>query len=499
VLDSFQDELNQVNAGAFVRLESILSSTSPTQTRDALVEKARDRTYGAKAAKLASVRVSPGGYFAMAAVATFSSLVLLRTEHNLAALLVTGATWIVVPLLVVTDRINFDGAALWRTGFVALIGRLVRGRPLRISVDDIERVEINALRTLRRGGSVRYRYRAEITGNRLVFVFASGGTRFRQMAQSLLARLPDEKLDSRALELREHLVDKKTVQAEVEQLGIAPAALLESSDSAKPAKRSRPSSPREAETTAEDIDRARLLRKAANDLRVTGRLRESAEAFRRALWVTPRDPWLVYEYARLLRSQASVTGDARMLSRARAALRLAATRAIEDARLLTRIGESFLEYGETEKARQALRRGFDIDGYGFRSQLGLAEVALNEGKLAHVIHHYNEAARIAPDQATATMSRRESEYYSRLNDDDDYLAAELRRMNWLQNVGRVQQLAARVSFASLLIALVGPSINQVVASLGWALASSSIMAWSTALIVTKLLATRRKAPAIDLS
>jgi len=52
---------------------------------------------------------------------------------------------------------------------------------------------------------------------------------------------------------------------------------------------------------------------------VAGRLRESAEGFRRALIISPRDPWLIYEFARLLRSQASALGEARMLSRACAA------------------------------------------------------------------------------------------------------------------------------------------------------------------------------------
>jgi len=38
--------------------------------------------------------------------------------------------------------------------------------------------------------------------------------------------------------------------------------------------------------------------------------------------------------------------------------------------------------------------------------------------------------------------------------------------------------------------LVGSSVDQVVAGLGWALASSSIIAWSGSLITRKLLATR---------
>jgi len=51
-------------------------------------------------------------------------------------------------------------------------------------------------------------------------------------------------------------------------------------------------------------------------------------------------------------------------------------------------------------------------------------VALNDGKLAHVIHHYNDASRIAPNKADARLARREADYYARLNDDEAYLATD---------------------------------------------------------------------------
>ena len=169
----------------------------------------------------------------------------------------------------------------------------------------------------------------------------------------------------------------------------------------------------------------------------------------------------------------------------------------DDASLLERVGESFLEYGDPVRAAKLFRRALDLDENAYRAQLGLAEVALTDGKLAHVIHHYNDAVRIAPDKATGSLARREADYYSRLNSDEDYLAAELRRMNWLEGANRVQHLAGRVSFAAMLIALAGSSIDQMVSGLGWALASSSLIAWSGSLITRKLLATRGRPQTID--
>lgn len=446
----------------------------------------------ARRRKLVSVRISPGGYLAVAAILTFAALVCLRTHRELLALGLITAAWTIIPVLVMTDRLSFDGAILYRTGMSALATRIFRRGAAAIAIADIERVEVTSLRTLRRGGNVRYRYRVEIISNDSVLAFASGGTKFRRMIQTLLPAIPESKLDARACELRDHLVDARAVRAEAERLGIASAVVLENAREAAEKRIEKHRRDSELQATHEDIQRATLLRRAANDLRIAGRLQQSAEAFRRALLIEPFNAWMIYEYARLLKSQASAFADARLLGRACAALRLAARRGSGDARLLERVGESFLEYCDPARSAKIFRRALDVDENSFRAQLGLAEVALSEGKLAHVIHHYNDAARIAPDKATARLARRESDYYSCLNNDEDYLAAELRRMNWLEGAGRVQRLTARVSFAAILIALLGSSFDQMVAGLGWALASSSIIGWSGSLIIRRFLMSRNR-------
>jgi tetratricopeptide (TPR) repeat protein len=480
-----------------------LSESTQNQLREVLVETVRGQLAPAKRTRLAGTRISPGGHFAVAALLTFAALLFLRTHRDLAALVLIAGTWTVIPILVFTNRLSFDGQTISRTGLVAFVLRLVRGRVQSIAVDDVERVEVATLRTLRRGGRVRYRYRLEIAGRDLHFVLASGGKEFRQMLSLLLPRISERKLDARATELRDHLNDMKVVTAEAARLGIASVSVLDQTSDAKRLDKSRASFPAgqvsasNSQTSLEDIERAGLLRKVANDLRIAGCLQQSAEAFRRALLISPRSPWLIYEYARLLKSQASAFGEARLLRRACAALRLAARRGPNDAGLLLRIGESFLEYGDPVRAAKIFRRTLELEEDSYRAQLGLAEVALTDGKLAHVIHHYGDAARIAPDKATAGLALRESDYYSRLNNDEQYLAAELRRMNWLEGANRIQRMTARVSFAALLVALVGSSVDQVVAGLAWAFASSSIIAWSGSLITRKLLATRGRAEPSD--
>lgn len=476
---------------SIVRLSQILSEL------DQLLRKNPGGLELRRARNLASVRVSPGGYFAVAAILTFAAVVGLRTHRELLALILIAGTWTVIPVMLLTDRISFDGAVLKRRGLSAIIHRLLRRHAPRINVSDLERVEVTSVRTVRRGGNVRYRYRIEVLADQFSLSFASGGKEFRRMAQALLPRIAGHKLDARACELRDHLVDSRVVQAEAERLGIAPVAVL---DNARANAEKRIEKQRREpgnQPTQADLERAAWLRRAGNDLRIGGRLQQSAEAFRRALLITPRNAWMIYEYARLLKSQASALGDARLLSRACAALSLAARRDSKDARLLERLGESFLEYCDVPRAAKMFRRALEADENSYRAQLGLAEVALAEGKLAHVIHHYNDAGRIAPDKAAARLARREADYYSRLNDDEDYLASELRRMNWLEGATRIQRLTARVSFAAVLIALVGSSIDQLLAGLGWALASSSIIGWSGSIVTRKFLTARRRVAQTD--
>src|SRR5439155_25737943 len=136
------------------------------------------------------------------------------------ALVLIPGTWTIVPLLMFTNRLSFDGYTISRTGLAALIIRLMGGRVQTIAVDEVERVEVATLRTLRRGGKVRYRYRVEIAGKGASFVLASGGQEFRRIVRLLLPLIGDFKMDARAGELRDHLAEAKAVRAEAAKLGV---------------------------------------------------------------------------------------------------------------------------------------------------------------------------------------------------------------------------------------------------------------------------------------
>ena len=471
-----------------------MNETKELNSLPVLSEVQEERERAQKRSTVASVRVSPGPYLALASVITFGAALLLRAQYDAAALGVIAAAWLITPLLALSDRIVFDGTSLRRNGPLASLLKLLFGYRKQLAVDDFETVETQAVRTLRRGGRVRYRYRTQITGKGKEFVIVSGGSDYRKLVRELFPLIHESKLDNRSRDLRDYLNDPSFLNRKTQLTQLAPSDLLDvtRSDFKLGRKLKRAANTPETPATAEELERARLLRRLGNELRVSGRLREAGEAFRRALNVRPHGAWLIYDFARLLRSQASAQSDARLLSRARAALRLASIRAKNDVVLLPLIGESFLECGDARHARRALEKAVEIDSGNFKARVGLADIALREGKLAHVIHHYQEAARVSSEQALARYARSESDYYMQLNNDDDYLAAELRRINWLQSVTRIRGLALRVTNASVLLALVGGFVDPVAGSLGWSLASSALIIWLLTLLGTRMLFTRSK-------
>ncbi|HET8782537.1 MAG TPA: hypothetical protein VFM63_08965 [Pyrinomonadaceae bacterium] len=457
----------------------------------ALAEVSHQRERASKRPTIASVRVSPGPYLTVAAVLTFFAALLLRIQYDGWALLLVASAWLVLPLLAFTDRIVFDGLSLRRQGPISSLLHLLTGYRKQLWIDDFETVETHAVRTLRSGGRVRYRYRTQIAGKGKDFVIVSGGREYRKLVRELFPLIHENKLDNRSRDLRDYLHEPGFLNRKAELSQLASTEVLDVAESdfklgGKQHDR------REVEPTPEDLERARLLRRLGNELRVSGRLREAGEAFRRALNVRPNGAWLIYDFARLLRSQASANADARLLSKARAALRLASMRGRNDLVLLPLIGESFLECGDARQARQTLQRVIEIDSGNFKARVGLADIALREGKLAHVIHHYQEASRDASEQALARYARSEGEYYMNLNNDDDYLATELRRISWLQNITRVRRLALRVTNSSVLLALVAGMVDPLAGSFAWSLASSALFVWLVSLFGTRMLFSRTK-------
>lgn len=441
------------------------------------------------------VRSASGNYLAALFVASFLSALLLQLERPWGGLLVFGAAWILIPLAALTDRLTFDGIALRRRGMVAFVSKLLTRRDMRIRVDEVESVVTIAIRTLRSAGRIYYRYRSEITGEGHRLTLVSGGVQYRQMVRRLYPLIADPKMDVRSCELRDYLVEPQGIESSLRLLNLASSSVLANAvDLPRRLQRAAGRAKEQAEKLRHAPDTARgiLLQRVANELRLGGRWRQAAEAFRRALLLLPGDARLLLEFGRFARSQGNALRNPRFHRRARAALRLSAWIARRDPALLARLGETNFEFGETETAGKLFRSALAGESRLFRAELGLAELALRDGKLAHVIHHFSASAAIAPDAALKKFAKREIEYYSELNQNDDYLTKELRRVSWLQNILNARRLTTRLTAVGLSLVIFGSLLNETITVIGWAVATTALATWCALMLAGRLLSNRRE-------
>jgi tetratricopeptide (TPR) repeat protein len=314
------------------------------------------------------------------------------------------------------------------------------------------------------------------------------------MVRRLFPLVLEDKLDARSLELRDFLTDPKETGTHAEALHLPSADVAESAlktirktDSMR---RLKQNLWQRESRQAEAASQVSQLRQVANELRLSGNLAQSLEAFRRALFVAPNDGWLLLEFARALHSYANTSRQIKLMRRAVAALKLAAHASSDNAKLLARIGESYFQFGETKRAEKTFRQALEIDADNFRAYCGLAETALNDGKLAHVVHHYQAAVRTANDEAAKTWARAEADYFSLLNTNEDYMEAEFTRISWLHNTERGSRVCLRLTILGLGVVMFGVFFDDAITELGLALAAGTAIFWIVLSLTGKLLQTR---------
>jgi tetratricopeptide (TPR) repeat protein len=431
------------------------------------------------------LRVSPHNYFAAIFVGTFLTAFLLYLELDKAAMAVFVFSWVVLPSLAFRDRVTFDGKRIRREGDLTRLWSWLTMSRKSLKVSDIEQAETLAIRVLKRGGNIRYRYVTVFRGKGVSISIASGGDAFRRIVRSILALLPENALDTRSIELRDHLVDPKEALMRAEFSRIPAPDVLETQIRPHMRRKSRDllSKPitDATETEAED------LRSLANELRLGGYLLQALEAFRRALVLNPRDGRLLFEFARCLHSFSGVERDKKMERRALAALRLSERRGRDDQNLLVRVGEWYFQIGEWKRAAAAFRSVLDTAGANFRTAVGLAEIALREGKIAHVIHHFSSAVSTADTRSLRRWSSNEANYFSNLHSDEEYMELEVSRINMLGTLETSRRSALRIAiFAFPLIATGLIFEDSLVTNIGWAVSVIALATWVGIIVGAKM-------------
>jgi hypothetical protein len=432
---------------------------------------------------------SRAGYFSALAVATFFAAYSYHLEFYIAAATVALIAWILIPLIAVTDRIIFDGRRIYRVGIAAQIRSLIDRSPNRLKIKDIEVIETQATRSVKRGANIRYRYKTTIRGRGMQFSFTSGDKNYRKMVRAIFPLVPENVSDSRSIELRDYLADPKETMQKAASSQIPSADVLE--DSFRKLHHGKKSAVNGNQISVDLPAKAADLHSLGNELRISGFLLQALEAFRRALLVSPHDGQLLFDFGRCLQSISISRKSDRLRRRSVAALCLAERYSDGNADLLTRLGEAYFQADEWHRAESIFKRVTEDIGDNFRAIRGLAEIALHEGKIAHVIHHFSTANRIAATPALRRWSRHEADYFSRLNDDEEYMDIEIARVNLLEKLEKAAITSLKIVLLSLPTIIVGTIFDDaLITDIGWAVSAVAIIIWAGLTISQRLFRSR---------
>jgi tetratricopeptide (TPR) repeat protein len=308
------------------------------------------------------------------------------------------------------------------------------------------------------------------------------------MIRRIFPALSENMLDNRSIELRDYLAEPKETLMKAEFAHIPSAEVLGNSFDENDFTLTKP---KNKNIGSGEIEKADYLRRLANELRLSGYLPQSLEAFRRALLINPKDARLLFDFARCLNSFAGSERSEKLQRKSIAALRLAEKRAESDGELLARLGESFFQFGDYRRAKIVFQKAQDAAEESFRSVRGLAEIALREGKIAHVIHHFRAANRLAETPALRRWTKNESEYFSRLSSDDDYMEMEISRVNLLDTLDNFKKTTLKIALSGFPFVLSGVVLEEnTIANLGWAISIVALLIWVGLILSRKLLSAR---------
>lgn len=395
------------------------------------------------------ISVRPGYVpYTLSAAILITAASALTREHQVGWAM--GCLALLAPVTVAAafDRVEFDGELIRHRGPLAfLLTHLFRMRRA-LSIHDIEAITTETLRLSVGRRDARLSYHTRISGPQVEIIVRSHRAAYVPFVKSLFHAASSQKLDPRSLDLFKYLDTGAGLKS--------------------------------ASATSSDIDRmpVPLLRRLGNALRLAGRLAQASSYFRVAYEKEPRNPGLLYEMSRLYYSSAA-REDARLLQRSNACLRLASRLAHSEPALLERIGEAFFERLDYKRATDCFRRALELDPALFRSNVGLAEIALRDGKLAHVAHFYN-AATATGDAALVRLADREAHYYERLMSDDGFLEAELTRIRVSNQIRWARRLSALAFFCAWLSAGIAGRFYSFAEDFGWAIMGASGLLWCAA-------------------
>lgn len=440
-----------------------------------------------------SVRVPAYSYIAAVFAGSFFSALAFYLEIAWAGYAIFLTSWVLVPSLALTDRVVFNGKRIYRSGVLPRTWAYLTGTRFWLKVRDIEQVETRIVPTIKRGGKVFFKYDTSLRGKGVEFLFASGGKDYRTFIRRVFPNIAQEVMDAGSIEVRDYVTDPKDTKKLARRSNIPSADVLEHAFKGSKTRMKRRPGERHPDSpeTPETLEKAGMLRDLGNRLRLSGSLLQAMESFRRAARLQPENAWLLFDFARCIQLLAGSERSPRLERQATAMMRLAERRAGKDGELLARLGESYFEVGEWDRAGIAFKKAIDSIGEQYRSVRGMAEIALRDGKLAHVVHNFSAASRLAESSAARRWSKGEAEYFYRLSNDDEYMEMELGRVNLLDSLDRWKRTTLRLCLLGFPVIGLGLYFDDsTVANCGWFLSGGMLVLWMVILTGSRMFTAR---------
>ena len=118
-------------------------------------------------------------------------------------------------------------------------------------------------------------------------------------------------------------------------------------------------------------------------------------------------------------------------------------------------------------------------------------MSLRDVKIAHVIHQFSTANRLAETPSLRRWTRGEADYFSSLNSDEEYMELEISRVNLLDTLERSKRTTLNITFLSFPLIAVGLFFEDaLVANIGWAASTVSLLIWTGLIITARMLSHR---------
>lgn len=379
-------------------------------------------------------------------------------------------------MLSATDNIVFDGQKISRTGIFPRLWAYINGRKVEINVDSINQIETNILLTLKKAKKVSYIYKTVVCGLESCLIFVSSeNENYRALMKNLTKAVHKETLDFKSSELGKYALEKEKVLEEARILNLFPEERLSGNLQFNPlVLKNHEEEVNDSHLSDNLVER---LRRVATELKILGYLPQALEAFRRSLLLKPKDAWLRFEYSCCLWLFAESEKSKELAKKAEAHRRLARMHGKHDAELLVYLGEAYLQQGDLKKAKETFNQVLAISEESYRAFLGLAEIALREGKIAQIIHYLTAAHRVAKTDTFKRWTSKEMDYFIKLNSDLSYVEKEISRINWLGKIHLVKKLTMYTFLAGFPLIVYGSFYNEPISVIGWNLSMLSILSW----------------------